>query len=117
MGVRVGAGATDGDQSSTGGPGGDRAVQPQRLICKRRAQFEVGADRLTALVQQVRERRTAGRADRRGRLVVSEATAKTHVASILQKPGLRDRVQAMMYAYETGLLPHRSTNRPNDRLR
>jgi DNA-binding NarL/FixJ family response regulator len=38
------------------------------------------------------------------RLVISEATAKTHVARILQKLGLRDRVQVVIYAYESGLL-------------
>jgi DNA-binding NarL/FixJ family response regulator len=37
-------------------------------------------------------------------LVISEATAKTHVAKILQKLGVRDRVQAVIYAYETGLV-------------
>jgi DNA-binding NarL/FixJ family response regulator len=37
-------------------------------------------------------------------LVISEATAKTHVAHILQKLDLRDRVQAVIYAYETGLV-------------
>ena len=38
------------------------------------------------------------------RLVVSEATTKTHVARILQKLGLRDRIQTVIYAYETGLI-------------
>jgi DNA-binding NarL/FixJ family response regulator len=37
-------------------------------------------------------------------LVITEATAKTHVARILQKLDLRDRVQAVIYAYETGLV-------------
>jgi len=37
-------------------------------------------------------------------LVISEATAKTHVARILQKLGIRDRVQAVIYAYESGLI-------------
>jgi DNA-binding NarL/FixJ family response regulator len=38
------------------------------------------------------------------RLFISDATAKTHVARILQKLGVRDRVQAVIYAYETGLV-------------
>jgi DNA-binding NarL/FixJ family response regulator len=37
-------------------------------------------------------------------LFISEATAKTHVARILQKLDLRDRVQVVIYAYETGLV-------------
>jgi DNA-binding NarL/FixJ family response regulator len=37
-------------------------------------------------------------------LIISDATAKTHVARILQKLALRDRVQVVIYAYERGLV-------------
>jgi len=38
------------------------------------------------------------------RLFISDATAKTHVARILAKLGVRDRVQAVIYGYESGLV-------------
>ena len=37
-------------------------------------------------------------------LYVSETTVKTHVGRVLMKLGLRDRVQAVIYAYETGFI-------------
>lgn len=43
-------------------------------------------------------------------LSLGESTVKTHVKRILMKLALRDRVHAVVYAYETGLLEPRARN-------
>jgi DNA-binding NarL/FixJ family response regulator len=37
-------------------------------------------------------------------LFISEATVKTHVSNLFTKLDLRDRVQAVVFAYESGLI-------------
>ena len=46
-------------------------------------------------------------------LFISETTVKTHVTHILQKLDLRDRVQAVVLAYQTGLFEPEATSSPD----
>ncbi|GAB3053458.1 response regulator transcription factor [Intrasporangium mesophilum] len=91
---------------------GDSLIEPsitQRLV-ERFAEPEPPAgvpDRLASLTGRELEvlrliARGLSNAEIAAELVVAETTVKTHVARILAKLGLRDRVQAVVVAFETG---------------
>ncbi len=93
---------------------GDALLDPaitRRLITEfvRRPAASRQPQELAALTEREREvlvelAQGGSNAEIAGRLFVSEATVKTHVARLLTKLRVRDRVQAVIYAYENGVV-------------
>ena len=94
---------------------GDALLAPtvtRRLIeefTKRQPSRPLQSKELDALTDRERDvlrylARGLSNAEIAGQLHVGEATVKTHVAHLLDKLDLRDRIQAVIYAYEAGIV-------------
>ena len=83
-----------------------RVIDRMAALPSGEAVLDQRADVLTAREREVLEQLARGlsNAEIAGALVIEESTVKTHVKRILMKLGLRDRVQAVIFAYESGLV-------------
>jgi DNA-binding NarL/FixJ family response regulator len=99
---------------------GDALLAPsvtRRLLDRFADVLDDRSDDASALMRELTEREVEvlrlvalalSNAEIASRLVLTEATVKTHVSSILRKLDLRDRVQAVVFAYDVGLVRPRS---------
>jgi len=102
---------------------GDNVLDPRvtgRVMARfaRRSPAPSAADALSSLTEREKDvlallARGLSNTELGLQLDVSEATAKTHVSHVLTKLGVRDRVQAVIYAYESGFVDdHDRVKRP-----
>jgi DNA-binding NarL/FixJ family response regulator len=94
----------DGDALLT--PGATRRLLDEFVRGRPRRPTRPASDALTPREREVLVALAKGlsNAEIAARYVISEHTVKTHIGSILAKLGLRDRVQAVIYAFEAGLV-------------
>ena len=104
---------------------GDALVEPRmtrRLLDEFARQPAMVAPSLPAALETLTQRelevlrevaRGASNSEIGERLYISETTVKTHVAHVLTKLGLRDRIQAVVLAYESGLVSAGSAEPPS----